>query len=138
MSLSIEQHELEGIVVLDLKGQLTIGEDDIKLRDTLTSFGQSGKVQLVLNLKGVDLIDSSGLGTLVFAQAKLTKLGGRLALASVNPTHLKLFLLTRLALAFEFFPDDHDAVNSFFPDRAIKHFDILEFVEQQEGHGAAL
>jgi anti-sigma B factor antagonist len=46
---------------------------------------------------------------------------------------MKLFLLTRLALAFEFFEDEQDAVNSFFPDRALKHFDVLEFVENESG-----
>jgi anti-sigma B factor antagonist len=50
----------------------------------------------------------------------------------VNRTHLKLFLLTRLAIAFEFFDDEQDAVNSFFPDREMKHFDVLEFVQHED------
>jgi len=136
MSLAIEQRDLEGIVVLDLKGQLTIGDGDIALRDRLTLLGHSGKYRVVLDLSGVDYIDSSGLGTLVFALTRMVKHHGRLALSNVNQAHLKLFLLTKLALAFEFFHDDHDAVNSFYPDRAIQHFDILEFVEQQEAMAA--
>jgi anti-sigma B factor antagonist len=40
-------------------------------------------------------------------------------------------LLTKLHTVFEVFNEVQDAVNSFFPDRQIKHFDILSFVHQQ-------
>ena len=132
MSLHIEQREREGIVILDLKGPLTLGHGDLELRDRLTALPQSGKVNIVLNLKEVTDIDSTGLGTLVFGLARLRKSGGRLALANLNRSHLKLFLLTRLAIAFEFFGDEHDAVDSFFPDRELKHFDVLDFVEHED------
>jgi anti-sigma B factor antagonist len=133
MSLHIEQRESEGIVILDLKGSITSGHGDLELRDRLAALFQSGKVNIVLNLKHVGDIDSTGLGTLVFGLAKLRKAGGSLALVNPNQSHMKLFLLTRLALAFEFFHDEHDAVDSFFPDRALRRFDILEFVQQHEG-----
>jgi len=132
MSLQIEEREKEGIVILDLKGSLTLGEGDLALRERLAALHQSGKINIILDLKEVIDIDSTGLGTLVFGLAKLRKASGRLALLNVNRTHLKLFLLTRLAIAFEFFDDEQDAVNSFFPDRELKHFDVLEFVRQEE------
>jgi anti-sigma B factor antagonist len=131
MSLHIEQRESEGIVILDMKGPLTLGEGDLELRDRLAALHEAGKVNIVLNLKEVADIDSTGLGTLVFGLARLGRAGGRLALLNLNRTHLKLFLLTKLALAFEFFDDEQEAINSFFPDRAVKHFDILDFVEHE-------
>jgi anti-sigma B factor antagonist len=134
MSLHIEQREREGIVILDLKGPLTLGPEDLELRDRLSALHQSGKVNIVLNLKEVTGIDSSGLGTLVFGLARLRQAGGKLALLNVHQTHLKLFLLTRLALAFEFFDDEQDAVDSFFPDRALHHFDVLDFVQHEEDY----
>jgi anti-sigma B factor antagonist len=54
-------------------------------------------------------------------------------LPNVSRTHPKLFLSTRLAIAFEFFDDERDAVDSFFPDRELKHLDVLEFVQQKRG-----
>jgi len=131
MSFHIGQRESEGIVILDLKGPLTLGHGDLALRDRLHALHQSGKVNIVLNLKEVSHIDSTGLGTLVFGLAKLSKAGGRLALLNVNKSHLELFLLTKLAIAFEFFDDEQEAVNSFFPDRAVKPFDILSFVQHK-------
>ena len=44
-------------------------------------------------------------------------------------------MLTKLAIAFEFFDDEQDAVNSFFPDRALKRFDILDFVQRRSRSG---
>jgi anti-sigma B factor antagonist len=128
----MEQREVEGVTVLDLKGALTLGQADLELRDRLPSLHQSGKVNIVLNLKDVTEIDSTGLGTLVFGLARLRKAGGRLALVNVNRSHMELFLLTKLAIAFEFFNDEQEAVNSFFPDRAVKQFDILGFVQQDQ------
>ena len=131
MSLQIEEREREGIAILDLKGPLTLGHGDLELRDRLPSLHQSGKVNIILNLEEVSEIDSTGLGTLVFGLARLRKTGGKLALVNLNRAHLKLFLLTKLAIAFEFFDDEQDAVNSFFPDRELKHFDILSVVQQE-------
>jgi anti-sigma B factor antagonist len=51
---------------------------------------------------------------------------------NLNRSHLEIFLLTRLANVFELFDDEQDAVNSFFPGRALKRFDILNFVEQED------
>jgi anti-sigma B factor antagonist len=133
MSVHIEQREVEGIVILDLKGPLTLGHGDLELRDRLPSLPQSGQVNIILNLENVSEIDSTGLGTLVFGLARLRKAGGRLALVNLNRSHLELFLLTRLAIAFEFFEDEQDAVNSFFPGRTVKRFDVLTFVEQESG-----
>jgi anti-sigma B factor antagonist len=132
LNLHIEQRESDGIVILDLKGHLTFGPGDLELHDKLVALHQSGKIDIVLNLKNVSEIDSTGLGTLVFGLARLTKAGGKLALANVDKKHLQLFVLTRLAIAFEFFEDEHDAVDSFFPDRAVKRFDILNFVQTEQ------
>ena len=131
MSLEIEQRESEGVVILDLKGPLTFGDGDLAVRDRLHALHQSGKVNIVLNLKDVSHIDSTGLGTLVFGLARLRKAGGGLALVNLNRSHLELFLLTKLALAFELFDDEQEAVNNFFPDRAVKRFDILNFVRHK-------
>ena len=132
MSLHIEERESEGVVILDLKGPLTFGHGDLELRDRLPAVHQAGKVNIVLNLKDVTHIDSTGLGTLVFGLARLRKAGGRLALVNLNRSHLELFLLTKLAIVFEFFDDEQDAVNSFFPDRALRRFDVLDFVQHED------
>ena len=44
---------------------------------------------------------------------------------------MELMVLTKLATVFEVFNEEQEAVNSFFPDREIKKFDILSFVQAQ-------
>ena len=51
---------------------------------------------------------------------------------NLNKRNVELLALTRLHTVFEVFADETDAVNSFFPDREIKHFDILSFVQHRE------
>jgi anti-sigma B factor antagonist len=57
---------------------------------------------------------------------------------NLNRAHLELFLLTKLAIAFEFFDDEQDAVNSFYPDRALKRFNVLNFVQNEAGRGSII
>ena len=61
------------------------------------------------------------------------RLGGKLKLENLNRRNVALLVLTKLTTVFEIFNDEQDAVNSFFPDREIKRFDILSFVQEQEG-----
>jgi anti-sigma B factor antagonist len=130
MSLDITQREREGIVIIDMKGRLTAGEASI-LRDAVSDLRAVGKNQAILNLEDVDYIDSTGLGTMVIGFTSLQKAGGNLKLLNLTRRNIELMLLTKLETVFEIFDDEQNAVNSFFPNREIKRFDILQFVQQQ-------
>jgi anti-sigma B factor antagonist len=88
-------------------------------------------VRVILNLEHVDYIDSTGLGSMVICFTTLQKAGGSLKLLKLNRRNIELLLLTKLSTVFEIFGDEQDAVNSFFPEREIKRFDILSFVQQE-------
>jgi len=131
VSLAIEQREREGIVILDLKGRITAGEEATLLREKLRELAAGGMQKCIVNLQGVDYIDSTGLGTLVVCFTSLRKQGGKLKLLNLNRRNIELLVLTKLTTVFEIFNDEQDAVNSFFPGREIKRFDILSFVKEQ-------
>lgn len=131
MNLEIAQRESEEVAVLDMKGRLTVGDSAAALRDYLRELSAAGKNNVVLNLAEVDYIDSTGLGSLVVAYTTLRKAGGHLRLLNVNRRNIELLVLTKLTTVFELFDDEQHAVNSFFPNREIKHFDILSFVREQ-------
>ena len=76
----------------------------------------------------MDKIDSAGLGTLLYARAELRRAGGGLALANLHPAHMQLLLVARLETVFNIFGNDLDAINSFFPERKVPHYDILALV----------
>ena len=131
MSLDIQQREREGIVILDLKGRLVVGEPIASLRERIRELSESGSSNVILNLDGVDYIDSTGLGGLVISFTTLKKASGALKLLNLNKRNIELLVLTKLSTVFEVFDDEQDAVNSFFPNREIRKFDILAFVQQQ-------
>lgn len=132
MPLEICRREREGITVVDLDGRITVGNEASLLRDTLREVAAAGTRDVILNLQKIDYIDSTGLGALVVCYTTLRKQGGRIKLENVNRRNVELLLFTKLTTVFEIFNDEQDAVNSFFPDRKIKHFDILSFVKDQE------
>ncbi len=131
MSLIISRREKEGITILDLKGPLLAGQAATNLREAIRSGLAAGSKNVILNLKDVDYIDSTGLGALVMCFTGLRKSSGRLVLLNLNRRQLELLVLTKLSTVFEIFDDEQEAVNSFFPNREIRRFDILRFVEQQ-------
>jgi anti-sigma B factor antagonist len=131
MHLEIEQREKDGIVILDLKGRLIMGEEDLSLRQRLASLG-TGPHKVILNFKEVSDIDTAGLGTLAFYVEKSRGAGGKLAVLNLSPSHTKLADILKLSTVFDVYQEEQDAVNSFFPERAVPHFDILEFVEHLE------
>lgn len=132
MSLDIQQREREGITILDFKGRLTMGEESVQFRGKVEALIRDGISNLILNLAGVDYIDSTGLGTLVICSTSFRKANGTIKLLNVNKRNIELLVMTKLATVFEFFSTEQDAINSFFPDRAVRHFDILDFVREMK------
>lgn len=130
MSLEIQQREREGIPVLDLRGRITVGQESGYLREQVAALAAAGRKDVILNMAGVDYIDSTGLGALVVSATSLRKAGGNVKLLNLNKRNLELLVITKLATVFDLFTDEQDAVNSFFPDREIKAFDILSYVQQ--------
>lgn len=130
MPLDIAESVREDVVILTLKGRLSLGESNL-VREKVTQLAAAGKTNVVVDLGAVDYIDSTGLGILVICFTSLKKLGGALKLVNPNKRNVELLLLTKLHTVFEVFTEVQDAVNSFFPDRQIKHFDILSFVQGQ-------
>ena len=132
MALVIHEREVEGILILDLQGRLVAGEAAGALRERGNQAASAESRNMVLNLAGVDYIDSSGLGTLVAAHSTLGKAGGGMALMNLSKRSAELLILTKLATVFRIFEDEKAAVDSFFPNRAVRRFDILDFVRNAD------
>ena len=131
--VEIGVRENEGITILDLSGRLVVSESLNTLRECVNRLIKEQQTRIVANLAEVDYIDSTGLGTLVICYTTLQKAGGVLKLEKLNRRNIELLLLTKLSTVFELFNDEQSAVNSFFPEREITHFDILSFVQDQKG-----
>ncbi len=127
-----QQKISDGITILALSGKLIVGDATARLKEEISALSQAGVRQLILDLKEVDYIDSSGLGTLVYCFSTFRKQGGTLKLLNLSRRNIELMLLTKLETVFEVFDDERSAVDSFFPDRESRRFDILEFLRSQK------
>jgi anti-sigma B factor antagonist len=128
MALEITRRRQEGISILQLKGRLTFGQEDILLNDEIRQAVAARRIHTVIDLGGVDKIDSAGLGTLLYARAELRRAGGGLTLANLHPAHMEALLIAKLETVFDVFATQEDAINSFFPDRQVPHSDLLALV----------
>jgi anti-sigma B factor antagonist len=131
MGLQINERTKEGIRILDLQGNLRIGESELLLRNTLLREAEQGHINVILNFAGVREVDDDGLAALLVCHARLRRAGGSLKLLSLSRVHMELFVFLKLEGVFEVYKDEQDAIDSFFPDRTQHTFDILKFVEEQ-------
>lgn len=111
--MKITKREEEGVTVLNLVGKLVIGDGDVALRDEVKSTLGHGAKKLLLNLKGVKMMDSSGLGELIRCKATATNQGAVIKLLHVEDKVQEVLEMTRLIGVFETFNDDIDAIASF-------------------------
>lgn len=127
--LEIHQRETEGIVILDLKGRLNLGEEDSSLRLELQTLMRTGKKNVILNLRHVSHIDHAAVGSLAMIAQEFQKGAGRLALLNGGSDHAAVDELLKLGTTLPAYTDEQDAINSFFPNRKVPHYDVLQFVE---------
>jgi anti-sigma B factor antagonist len=132
VSLSWERRDREGIAIFDLKGRIVMGQEASEFREAVAPLANAQEGRIILNMMDVAYIDSTGLGALVLLAGVARKSKSQIRLLSMNARNLELLVTTKLETIFENFHDEQDAVNSFFPDRAVKKFDILAFVKEQQ------
>ena len=109
----IEERPTGDVMILDLKGKLTIGEGDELLKDKINSLIQQGHRKLVLNLEGVPYVDSAGLGEIVRTYTTVSRQGGNLKLLNLTKRIEDLLSITKLLTVFDTFESEQDALKSF-------------------------
>ncbi len=65
MALKLTSREVDGITVVALDGRIVLGEETSNLRESVKNLVSGVKEKLVLDMKNVTMIDSSGLGEVV-------------------------------------------------------------------------
>jgi len=78
--VDITVRKIGNVTVLDLKGPLRIGEGEQKFREQVKNLMESGEQILAVNLAGVPMVDSSGIGAFVRTHKMLKEFGGKFTL----------------------------------------------------------
>ena len=129
--LRIDIRQTEGVVILDLTGELTLGPGHRRLWEMASSLADAGLKNVILNLRGVSKIDAAGIGELTLLLTRARTAGIQAALLNLSASAIDPTDAFQLVAEFESFEDEHDAVNASFPNRRVNRYDILSFVMQE-------
>ena len=111
--MHIEERVVNDVMILDLKGKITLGDGDEALKDKINSLVLQNKRRILLNLAEVPYIDSAGLGEVVRTYTTVSRQGGQLKLVNLTKRITDLLAITKLLTVFETFDVESDAVRSF-------------------------
>jgi len=111
--MKIDERSVGDVRVLDVAGQIKFTQGDEVLKDKINSVVHQGGKKVLVNLGGVDYMDSAGLGELVGAYTTVARAGGKLKLLNVTKKLRDLLAITKLLTVFETFDNEQDAVKSF-------------------------
>jgi anti-sigma B factor antagonist len=111
--MEINLRNIGDVVVLDLKGNVTLGAGEQKMREAIDELIAGGHKKLVLNMAGVVVLDSSGIGALIKSFTTAKREGGSLKLVNLSPLARQLLSVTGLLSVLEVYDDESSALASF-------------------------
>ena len=111
--LNITERQAGDVTVLDMSGKITIGEGSVALRTGIRRLLEEGKKKILLNLAGVNYIDSSGIGELVSSYTAINKESGQLKLLNLTQKLQDLLTITKLLTVFDVYESESEALSSF-------------------------
>ncbi|HEY0772052.1 MAG TPA: STAS domain-containing protein [Sphingobacteriaceae bacterium] len=112
-NLKITERRIDPVTILDLEGNIRLGEGSAELRQALRLLVEKGDKKILLNMAGVSHIDSSGLGELVSSYTTLHKADGELKLVHLSSKVHELMTMTKLLTVFDVFDSESEALESF-------------------------
>ena len=112
-ALRIFQTDIGDVTVLDLKGQLVLGEGDAPFREAVEGLIGRNRLKLVVNLADVTYIDSAGIGVLIGRYLAVKRRSGDMKLAHLTARSHRVMTITHLLTVFDVFGTVEEAVESF-------------------------
>ena len=110
-SFDLAEEELdETMVVIRVAGEIH-STTAPEFSERLNAAIERGKKGVVLDLTGVEFIDSTGLSVLLNGLRRVTRVRGAMVIACANPTVLRLFEITKLDSTFDIVPDCDEAID---------------------------
>jgi len=115
----MKQRQVESIAVLSPKGYLTGGEETDELDRAIKQLGEGGNKHLLINLSETQHLNSTALGVLISAHSSYVRRGGQMKLCSVDKRIENIFVITKLSLVFDVYPNEEQAIASFAESRSV-------------------
>jgi len=110
---SINEYRAGDVMILDMKGNITIGEGSVVLRGEIDRLLNEGQRKILLNLANVSYLDSSGIGELVASYTAINREGGQLKLLNLTHRIRDVLAITKLVTVFDSYDNELNALSSF-------------------------
>ena len=111
--LDLKERQAGDVTILDLSGEVRIGDSSVALRESVRNLADQGKKKVLLNLAGVKYIDSSGIGELIANYTTVSRQGGQLKLLNLTDKIQNLLVITKLLTVFDAYDNEAEALKSF-------------------------
>ena len=111
-NFSVTIRQAGPVSLLDVSGRLTSFEVSA-LSDSISRLLKQGRKNIVLNLSGLQYLDSSGIGELARVYVSVVKVSGRLNVVGLSPKVEEILKITQLYQVFPEFPSEEAALRSF-------------------------
>ena len=102
-SFAISDTSADGVSVVAVRGEIDVATAPVLAR-RLGKALRAPRPLIVVDLGETLFIDATGLAVLLSTLRRVTRCGGRLAIACANPTVLRLFEVTKTASTFAIYP----------------------------------
>jgi anti-sigma B factor antagonist len=112
-AMKVDVRHVGDVIIVDLDGRLVMGVGDELLRDVMNELVAEDWKKILLNLRRVSIIDSSGIGEVVSGWKLARRFGASVKLLRPAPQVARTLTLTQLLPLLEVFDDETEAVASF-------------------------
>lgn len=112
VNFTVKIRQADNATLVDVSGRLTSFEGPA-FREAIHRLLREGCTNIVLNLTGLDYLDSSGIGELVGNYLSVVKKGGAMKVVGLAPKVEEVLKITQLYQVFPEFPDEASALESF-------------------------
>ncbi len=115
----MKQRQVGAIEILTPRGYLTGGDETDELDRTIKKLVEAGNKHLIINLSETQHLNSTALGLLISTHASYAKRGGQVKLCSVDKRIENIFVITKLSMVFDAYPNEEQAIASFAETRSV-------------------
>jgi anti-sigma B factor antagonist len=112
VAFSVNIRQSEQVSLVDVNGRLTSFEAQA-FRQAIQGLLNHGHKEIILNLTGLEYLDSSGVGELAKNYLSVVKNGGAMKVVGLAPKVEEILKITQLYQVFPEFPDEASALESF-------------------------
>ena len=111
--MQIKEKIENNVAILSFKGDLLGDPDTSNVRNKIHSLVTDNMKRIVIDLAGVNYMNSSGIGTLIACLTTVRNGGGELRLAAVGGKVQNLFVITQLVKVFDTYETVERALANF-------------------------